>query len=68
MHAAKLENSERLARVDRLLRKGGEFTTLDIISRAKVCAVNSIVAELRENGRDIRCERRGSLWYYRMQP
>ena len=66
MKAAKLENSERLQRVDRLLRKGHDFTTRDIVQLAHVCAVNSIIAELRENGRDIICQRRGQHWFYRM--
>lgn len=65
MHAAKLENSDRLARVDALLKDGREHSTLDIVNAANVCAVNSIIAELRANGQDIRCERRGNTWYYR---
>lgn len=65
MHAAKLENSDRLARVDALLKSGNEYSTLEIVVGANVCAVNSIVAELRANGQDIRCVRRGNTWYYR---
>ena len=66
MHAASIEKSERLGRVLDLLSKGGEFTTLDIIRQVNVCAVNSIVAELRQNGFDIDCQRRGDKWFYRL--
>ena len=66
MHAASIEKSERLGRVRDLLSQGGEFTTLDIIKQANVCAVNSIVAELRQNGFDIDCQRRGDKWFYKL--
>ena len=42
MNAASIESSDRLNRVLELLSQGGEFTTLDIIKEANVCAVNSI--------------------------
>jgi hypothetical protein len=67
MHAASIEKSERLGRVRDLLSQGGEFTTLDIIKSANVCAVNSIIAELRQNGLDINCQRRGDKWFYRLE-
>ena len=67
MHAASIEKSERLGRVLDLLSKGGEFSTLDIIRQANVCAVNSIVAELRQNGFDINCQRKGEKWFYRLE-
>jgi hypothetical protein len=50
-----------------LLSQGGEFTTLDIIKSANVCAVNSIIAELRQNGFDIDCQRRGDKWFYKLE-
>lgn len=65
MNAAKLENSVRLSRVSSLLKSGREYSTLDIIKRAGVCAVNSIISELRQNGEEIRCQRRGNVWYYK---
>lgn len=43
-----------------LLAHGGKYTTLDIIKKDNVCAVKSIVAELRKNGFDIDCQRRGN--------
>ena len=67
MHAASIEKSERLGRVLDLLSQGGEFSTLDIIRQAHVCAVNSIVAELRQNGFDINCQRKGDKWFYRLE-
>ena len=66
MHSATLETSDRLRRVDKLLSDGNEHSTLDIVTGAQVCAVNSIISELRDNGRDITCQRRGRYWYYRM--
>ncbi len=65
MKAADLRNSDRLQRVDRLLADGREYSTLEIISMCQVCAVNSIISELRANGRRIRCRREGGHWYYR---
>lgn len=53
MHAAKLKTSPRLQRVDQLLADGREYSTMEIINACQVCAVNSIIAELRENGRQI---------------
>lgn len=67
MNYANIENSDRLARVADLLEQGGEFTTLDIIKKANVCAVNSIISELRQNGYDITCQRRGEKWFYKLE-
>lgn len=67
MKAANFDKSDRLQRVFKLLRRGGEFTTLDIVTKAEVCAVNSIIAELRQHGHDISCQRRGDRWFYRLK-
>jgi hypothetical protein len=67
MNAARIEKSERLQRVDFLLSDGLEYSTLDICIKANVCAVNSIISELRQNGRRILCERRGDIWLYRRE-
>lgn len=67
MHHAKLESSERLIRVDKLLSDGKERSTLEIIQKASVCAVNSIISELRQNGKKIKCARRGNVWFYQYQ-
>ena len=67
MNAANPHKSERLKRVIRLLKKRREFSTLEIIQRANVCAVNSIIAELRQAGHKITCQRRGDRWFYRLQ-
>ena len=50
MHAARLSRSPRLRRVHELLIDGREHSTRDIVRAAHVCAVNSCIAELRENG------------------
>ena len=68
MKAANLSSSKRLQRVATLLSDGNEHATLDIMSGANVCAGSAIVSELRQNGHQIGCERRGDLWFYRMAP
>ena len=55
MHAAKLERSARLLRVYKLLCDGAEHSTRQIGERARVCAVSSIMSELRANGAGIDC-------------
>lgn len=67
IHYAKLETSDRLRRVLSVLADGREDNTLDLMAYARVCAVSTAVAELRANGFDIRCQRRGDLWFYRME-
>lgn len=67
MHAARLDHSARLKRVLAVLADGREHTTYEIVHAAQVCAVNSIIAELRANGCRIRCARRADRWYYRME-
>ena len=64
MHYAKLENSERLRRVRDLLLRG-PHTTRQIVQEADVCAVNSIIAELKANDIPIQCKclRRGVFEY-----
>ncbi len=71
MHAARLDRSSRLQRVHELLSDGAEWSTLDIVREAEVCAVNSIVAELRHAGAEIECRQSVSgsgqrVWLYRM--
>ena len=70
MHAASLDRSPRLQRVHALLSDGVERSTLEIIAKAKVCAVNSCVAELRANGCRIACRQEVAAgkrtWLYRM--
>lgn len=67
MHAARLDHSDRLRRVLEVLSDGREHTTHEIVHAAQVCAVNSIVAELRANNYLIACQRRGDRWYYRLE-
>lgn len=67
MNAAKLSRSDRLQRVQTFLSDHQPHSTLEIIRKAHVCAVNSIIAELRENGIPIRCQRRADRWYYELE-
>lgn len=39
---------------------------MEIVVGARVCAVNSCIAELRANGRKIVCRRQKDVWYYKM--
>lgn len=55
IHYAKFAKSVRLQRLLEYLLDGNGHTTLDIILGADICAVNSAVCELRENGFDIHC-------------
>lgn len=64
MNAAHLTRSDRLQRVRNVLMDGMRHTTRDLIRKAKVCAVNSIIAELRANGMQIECQRVGDRWFY----
>lgn len=66
MNSARLKNSKRLQRVRNLLATGREYSTMDIIHKANVCAVNSIISELRENGIYIICRRKAGAFYYQM--
>jgi hypothetical protein len=64
MKAANLSTSPRLQRVAGLLEDGLEHSTMEIVQAAQVCAVNSIIAELRANGLVILCRRCGDIWVY----
>lgn len=67
MHSAILSKSQRLQRVLKVLSDTKPHTTREIIRKASVCAVNSIVAELRCNGYKIECQRNGGKWFYWME-
>ena len=71
MNAASLHRSDRLRRVHAVLSDGQEHSTLDLVLEAGVCAVNSIVSELRANGVAVACRRSTGaagqpLWLYRL--
>lgn len=56
MNAASLDRSRRLQRALSALRRHRKgLTTMQMIKVAGVCAVNSVVAELRANGQAIAC-------------
>ncbi len=75
MHAARIERSARLQRVLAVLDGGGWHSTMDIVREAGVCAVNSCISELRDNGKDITCRQvteppllgGGRVWEYRLE-
>lgn len=65
MNAAKLEKSERLQRVKNLLDCGGRYSTRQISEQAQVCAVSSVIAELRFRGYPVKkAVREKDVWYY----
>ena len=64
MHAADPKKSERMKRFLKVLKRGGAYTTLQLQKQARVCAVNSIAAELRQRGKNIICTRKNGLYYY----
>ncbi len=56
MHHARLHTSPRLRRTLKVLQEAqGEMTTYELSRAADICAVNSVIAELRENGAEITC-------------
>lgn len=59
-------NSPRLRRVAALLSDGRPYTTRQIVRQAHIVAVNSTIAELRENGAEITCVRQllRDRWVY----
>lgn len=67
-------NLQRALKVLRIARAQGDgsLTTMQIVKRARVYAVNSVIAELRENGCEISCEQRIDAdgkrrWFYRLE-
>ncbi|BBO74699.1 hypothetical protein DSCW_21160 [Desulfosarcina widdelii] len=67
IHCAKIENSDRLRRVHSLLCDGGWHGTRKIMHSADVCAVNTVIAELRANGFEI-ATRCGAGCHIRITP
>lgn len=71
IHAAKIENSPRLQRVQALLSDGQWHGTREIVLAADVCDVNSIMDELRAKPNELaiitRCVGRG-LYEYKLLP
>lgn len=73
INAAKLDRSERLQRVLTLLIENRHrwLTTRQIMRLSHVCAVNTVIAELRDNSAEIECKttvlRDGKRrWSYRL--
>lgn len=67
IHARNLATNAQLQRVDKFLSDLRPHTTLEISRGARVCAVNSIVSELRapKNGRKINTHQHGKVFYHR---
>lgn len=68
-HFARLGASDRLQRVYHYLSDGLPHTTRDIIRECDVCAVNTIISELRDNGLEIDCrpvQGKKSVYEYQM--
>ena len=66
-HAANAENSPRLQRVLAVLKDGLEHSTYEILHKAQVCAVNTDIHELRQNGYDIPpATRHNGRFYYQL--
>ena len=67
---AKLASSPRLQRFLKVLERGGEWSTREIMLEAHVCAVNSCAAELREQGIPVECSQRAvhgrQVWFYKL--
>lgn len=64
MNSATLSKSDRLQRVLKVLLDGNKHTTRDIIRKAHVCAVNSIIIEIRDNWFKVMCECKANKWFY----
>lgn len=67
MHAANIQKSERLKRVYAVLADGLPHSTMEIVQAANVCAVNSVIAELRVNDCEIHCKRVDNVFLYTME-
>lgn len=71
INAASLGRSPRLQRALRALQDHGELSTMELVAYAQICAVNSVIAELRANGCRITCRqefdpRTGRRFFYRL--
>lgn len=69
MRYGRLKTSPRLQRALKALQDApGELSTLEWAKAASICAVNSVAAELRANGAEIKCrqvvEDGDRRWYY----
>ena len=62
MHHARLSKSSRLQRCLRALKRHPNgISTRGLIREAGICAVSSVISELRANGAEIDCRRMKSL-------
>ena len=68
MAYANLLKSDRLQRVMKLLQDGDKHDTRDIMYNADVCAVATCISELRDNGKNIKSNKVGKVWFYTLLP
>jgi hypothetical protein len=69
MNVARLSKSLRLQLVlDYLQNRPNGATSMEIIQACRVVAPATVVSELRHQGYDIECQRKGDAWHYRMVP
>lgn len=68
MHHANIESSDRLRRVLGVLERRGKrgASSMDLVMMARVVAPGTCVSELRHQGYDIGCQRKGDVWTYRL--
>ena len=59
IHYARLDHSPRLQRLLAYLQDHKPHSTMDIITGAGICAVNSAVSEIRRNGYNVECIGKG---------
>ncbi len=65
MHNAKLERSERLQAVYRVLRLAKKgISSWELAQASQTVAVGTCVSELRQQGHRIDCKREGHIWRY----
>lgn len=68
MHHAKAEKSYRLQRVLESLRSHPRgISSMTLIRTAQVVAPGTAVSELRQQGYDIKCVRKGPIWEYMLR-
>ena len=66
MNFADATKSKRLQDVLKVLKDKKRHSTLELIQTTGRCAINSIVAEIRQNGYKVECKREGNAWYYKL--
>ena len=68
MNIAKVESSKRLQRVLDCLKRYliSGVSSMTLIEECYVVAPATVVSELRHQGYQIECERKGKVWIYKL--